>query len=213
MPGPFLLALSVATGLTVRRVGYNSVRRSPQGSPADGAQPPDVPMSRQFLVHSLAVIGTVLYVIRALPATVQLARGRGVDPNMARTLGLLVLTGLWWTTYSYEIGNWPTFGSSALSLVAPAYALALLWRQREVQRGVALVIVIGVIVSLLEVELRPPRAVGVTAAVGSAALTLPETIRLIRHPTRSAADTSLGTWVLMAVNAAVWLVYAILIRH
>jgi len=170
-------------------------------------------MSKELLVHLLAVTGTLLYVVRAVPAAIAVARGQAVDPGMERTLGLLVLTGLWWSTYALEIGNWPTFVSSVLSLVAPAFGLLLLWRRREVQLGAVLIVMIGILVAFLEVELRPPRAVGITAALGSAALTLPETIRLLRDPTKSAADTSLGTWALMAVNAVVWLVYAVLIDH
>ena len=125
-------------------------------------------MTKEFLVHALAITGTVLYVVRAVPATITLARGQTVDPGMGRTLGLLVLTGAWWTTYSIEIGNWPTLVSSALSLVAPTYGLLLLWRQRELQRGVVLVLAVGLLVGFLEEELRPARALGVTAAVGSA---------------------------------------------
>ena len=170
-------------------------------------------MSKEFLVHALAISGTVLYVVRAVPATITLARGHTVDPGMGRTLGLLVLTGAWWTTYPIEIGNWPTLVSSALSLVAPAYGLLLLWRQRDLQRGVVLVLAVGLLVGFLEEELRPARALGVTAAVGSAALTLPETLRLLRDPNRSAAQISLGTWALMGVNAVVWLVYGLLIGH
>jgi uncharacterized protein with PQ loop repeat len=169
-------------------------------------------MDTQLLQHALAVAGTILYVVRAAPATVQLARGHNLEPAMAKTLGLLVLTGLWWIAYSLEIGNLPTLISSGLSLIAPAFGLVLLWRQREVARGVAFVLGAGVLVVLLEREFIP-LAVGVTAALASAGLTLPETVQLLRGRDKSAASTSLGTWALMAVNAVVWLVYGLLVGH
>jgi uncharacterized protein with PQ loop repeat len=169
-------------------------------------------MDAQLLNHVLAVAGTTLYVVRAAPATVRLARGQKVEPAMAKTFGLLLLTGIWWIAYSLEIGNTPTLISSGLSLIAPAYGLVLLWRQREVARGVAFVVGAGLLVVLLEREVAP-LAVGLTAAVASAGLTLPETVQMFRGPYKSAASTSLGTWVLMAANAVVWLVYALLIGH
>jgi hypothetical protein len=55
----------------------------------------------------------------------------------------------------------PTLISSGLSLIAPAYGLVLLWRQREVARGMAFVLSAGVLVVLLEREI-VPLAVGLT---------------------------------------------------
>ena len=74
-------------------------------------------MDAQLLNHVLAVAGTTLYVVRAAPATVRLARGQKVEPAMAKTFGLLLLTGIWWIAYSLEIGNTPTLISSGLSLI------------------------------------------------------------------------------------------------
>lgn len=51
-------------------------------------------MNDELLKHALAVTGTVLYVARAAPATIQIARRREVDPEAATTFGLLLLTGL-----------------------------------------------------------------------------------------------------------------------
>lgn len=84
-------------------------------------------MDDQLLKHALAVTGTVLYVLRAAPATMQIARRRNVDPESAMTLGLLVLTGLWWVAYALEVHNLPSLVSALLGLLAPAYGLLVLW--------------------------------------------------------------------------------------
>jgi hypothetical protein len=117
-------------------------------------------MDDQLLKHALAVTGTVLYVVRAVPATIQIARKKqDLDPEAATTLGLLLLTGLWWVAYSLEVHNLPSLVSALLGLPAPAYGLLVLWRVRAVSRGVALVVVAGLAVTFLEEELTP-RALG-----------------------------------------------------
>ena len=169
-------------------------------------------MTTSALTHLLAVVGTALYVLRAAPAAISLVRSGRPDPSGAPTFGLLFLTGVWWTGYSLEIGNWPSFVAATLSLLAPGVALLLLFRLREVRRSLVLLLLTGAAVTLLEEEFAP-RAVGVTAAVGTAAIALPQAVRLLRDPAASVADVSLGTWVLLTANAFVWLVYGYLIGH
>ena len=169
-------------------------------------------MDDQFLQHALAVTGTVLYVVRAAPATAQIARRRGIDPEAATTFGLLLLTGLWWVAYSLEVHNLPSLVSAVLGLIAPAYGLIVLWRMRAVGRGVAFVVLAGLVVTFLEEELTP-RALGVTAAVGAAGIAVPQAARLLRDRDASAADASVGTWALVAFNALVWLGYGVLVGH
>ncbi len=169
-------------------------------------------MDNQLLQHGLAVTGTALYVLRAAPATIQIARRRGVDPESAVTFGLLLLTGVWWVAYALEVHNLPSLVSALLGLLAPAYGLLVLWRMRAVNRGVALVLVAGLAVTFLEEELTP-RALGVTAAVGAAGIAVPQAVRLLRDPDASAANASIGTWALVAFNALVWLVYGVLVGH
>jgi hypothetical protein len=91
-------------------------------------------MNDELLKHALAVTGTVLYVARAAPATIQIARRREVDPEAATTFGLLLLTGLWWVAYSLEVHNLPSLLSAVLGLLAPAYGLLVLWRPRNRSR-------------------------------------------------------------------------------
>ena len=169
-------------------------------------------MDDQLLKHALAVTGTVLYVVRAAPATIQIARGRAVDPESAGTLGLLLLTGVWWVAYALEVHNLPSLVSALLGLLAPAYGLLVLSRVRAVNRGVAFVLLAGLAVTFLEEELTP-RALGVTAAVGAAGIAVPQAARLLRDPDASAADASIGMWALVAFNAVVWLVYGVLVGH
>ena len=167
-------------------------------------------MNDELLKHALAVTGTVLYVARAAPATIQIARRREVDPEAATTFGLLLLTGLWWVAYSLEVLNLPSLLSAVLGLLAPAYGLLVLWRVRGVGRGVAFVLVAGLAVTFLEEELTP-RAMGVTAAVGAAGIAVPQAVRLLRDRDPSAPGASIGTWALVAFNALVWLVYGVLV--
>ncbi|MBA3422415.1 MAG: hypothetical protein H0U12_11110 [Thermoleophilaceae bacterium] len=169
-------------------------------------------MDDELLKHALAVTGTVLYVIRAAPATIQIARRREIDPEAATTFGLLLLTGLWWVAYALEVHNLPSLVSALLGLPAPAFGLLVLWRVRAVGRGVAFVLVAGLAVTFLEEDLTP-RALGVTAAVGAAGIAVPQAARLLRDPDASAADASIGMWALVAFNAVVWLVYGVLVGH
>lgn len=83
---------------------------------------------------------------------------------------------------------------------------------RAVTRGVGFVLLAGLTVTLLEEELTP-RALGVTAAVGAAGIAVPQAVRLLRDPDASAANASIGTWVLVAFNALVWLGYGVVVGH
>ncbi len=152
------------------------------------------------LTHLLAVVGTALCRPPGRPGGLSLVRSGRPDPSGAPTFGLLFLTGVWWTGYSLEIGNSPSFVAATLSLLAPGVALLLLFRLREVRRSLVLLLLTGAAVTLLEEEFAP-RAVGVTAAVGTAAIALPQAVRLLRDPAASVADVSLGTWVLLTANA------------
>ncbi len=91
----------------------------------------------------------------------------GGRPRGGHDVRPLLLTGLWWVAYSLEVHNLPSLLSAVLGLLAPAYGLLVLWRVRQVGRGVAFVLVAGLVVTFLEEELTP-RAMGVTAAVGAA---------------------------------------------
>ncbi len=136
----------------------------------------------------------------------------GGRPRGGHDVRPLLLTGLWWVAYSLEVHNLPSLLSAVLGLLAPAYGLLVLWRVRQVGRGVAFVLVAGLVVTFLEEELTP-RAMGVTAAVGAAGIAVPQAARLLRDRDRSAAGASIGTWALVAFNALVWLVYGVLVGH
>lgn len=73
-------------------------------------------MDDQLLKHALAITGTVLYVVRPAPATIQIARRRDIDPEAALTFGLLILTGRWWVAYALEVRNVPSLVSALLGL-------------------------------------------------------------------------------------------------
>ncbi len=66
------------------------------------------------------------------------------------------------------------------------FALLLLFRLRAINRSLVLLLFTGAAVTLLEEEFAP-RAVGVTAAVGTAAIALPQSVRLLPNPDASVA--------------------------
>jgi uncharacterized protein with PQ loop repeat len=157
------------------------------------------------------VIGTVLYVARALPATVQVIRTREVDAGGVIGLDLLTVSGIWWVVYALEIDNYPTLISSLAGLLPAALTLLILWRARELHaRGIAILLA-GL--ALIPIAVASSRLAAVVAALLNALIAVPEAISLLRDPQRADEDVSFTMWVLVGVNAVVWLVYGILIEH
>jgi uncharacterized protein with PQ loop repeat len=74
-------------------------------------------------------------------------------------------------------------------------------------------ILLGAAVVLLPLAAVSPRPVGVTAAVVGAAIAVPETVNVVWEPPRALAGVSFGLWLLVGVNAVVWLIYGILVHH
>ena len=168
-------------------------------------------MSEEFVKHALAVIGTALYVARAIPSTVQVIRTRQVDAGGIVGLDLLTVSGIWWVIYALEIDNYPTLISSLAGLLPAAVTLLILWRAGELHgRGLALLIA-GL--ALIPIALASSRLAAVIAALLGAMIAVPEAISLLRNPDRAHEDVSFTMWALVGMNAVVWLVYGIMIEH
>jgi uncharacterized protein with PQ loop repeat len=167
-------------------------------------------MIEEVLKHSLSVIGTALQISRAVPASWQVIRTRQVDPGDGLAISLLMISGIWWTVYAIEIGNMPTLISSVVGLAPVVATLGILHESGNLRRSNLLLVVVGVVAVPIAI-VSSGTAAAVAAATG-AAIGVPTAIDVLRRPD-STGDVSIGTWVLVTVNATVWIVYGILIEH
>ena len=168
-------------------------------------------MSEELLKHALGAAGTALYVARAIPSTVQVIRTRRVDEGGVVGLDLLTVSGIWWVIYALEIDNYPTLISSAAGLLPAAATLMILWRAGRLHGRGLWLLVAGI--ALIPIAIADSRAAAVTAAVLGALIAVPEAVSLMRDPYRAHEDVSFAMWLLVAVNAVVWLVYGIMVEH
>ena len=168
-------------------------------------------MSEQILKHALGIIGTALYVARAIPSTVQVIRTRRVDEGGVIGLDLLTVSGIWWVIYALEINNYPALISSAAGLLPAVLTLGILWRAGRLHGRGLWILVAGV--ALIPIAIADSRTAAVTAAALGALIAVPEAVSLMRNPERADEDVSFAMWLLVAVNAAVWLAYGIMVEH
>lgn len=164
-----------------------------------------------LLTDVLAVVGSLLYVVTAVPALITVIRNRQAEAISPVTLDLLLLSGSWWVVYSYDIGNIPSLVSSALALLSPLTMLILKLRARTFPMTSVAIVVLG-IVALVVVDERSVRNLGLLAAAFSLFIVMP-TAWSVLYRKRPAPHASPGFWLLQAVTAAVWLTYGILIGH
>lgn len=168
-------------------------------------------MTEAILVDILAVVGSLLYVATAVPALVEVLRNRDAESVSAGTLDLLLLSGVWWIVYSYDIGNLPTLIASSLAILSPVVILVLKLRSGLFPRRTLAGLVVGLFL-LVVVDEIDPMVLGVVAAVLSLLIVAPTAYRvLVRNQAPEGA--SLGFWILEAATALVWVVYGILIGH
>lgn len=167
-------------------------------------------LSEEVLKHSLSVIGTALQIFRAVPASWQVIRTRQADPGDGMAISLLLVSGIWWTVYAIEIDNLPTLISSVVGLAPVIATLGILRQSGHLRRSSVLVLGIGL--ALVPIAIASQEAAAVVAAATGAAIGVPAAIEVLRRP-ESVHDVSLATWVLVTVNATVWIVYGILIQH
>ena len=168
-------------------------------------------MSEEFLKQALGVVGTALQIGRAVPSTIEVLRTRRVDAGGAMGLDLLTVSGLWWVVYALEIDNYPTLIASAAGLLPAVFALLVLWRAGRLHRRGAMLLVAGV--ALIPIAIVSEWLAAGIATILGAVIAVPEAISLARDPARADEDVSVTMWLLIGVNAVVWLVYGIMIEH
>lgn len=167
-------------------------------------------MSDELIKHGLSVVGTTLQITRAMPSALRVIRTRRIDAGGALGVDLLLISGLWWVVYAFEIGNLPTFVSSLVGLAAPIAALWVLGRSGQLRPRAIALVVIGI--ALIPVAIESSRDAAVVAAVLGAMIGVPSAIGVLLSPD-AIDDVPIGTWILVGVNATVWIAYGILISH
>lgn len=141
----------------------------------------------------------------------QVIRTRKVDEGGVVGLDLLTVSGIWWVIYALEIDNYPVLISSAAGLLPALVTLLILWHTDRLHgRGMRL-LVAGI--ALVPIAIADSRLASATAAVLGALIAVPEAVSLIRDPKRADEDVSFTMWLLVAVNAVVWLAYGFMVEH
>lgn len=161
--------------------------------------------------HVLAIVGSVLYMSVALPALFSVLRNPSGDPVTPVTLDLMLLSGMWWLVYSYDIGNIPSLVSTAVSMISPMIIFVIKLRNRTLPTSTIVYVVLGAVVLLLLNEVNV-KDVGLVAAVFSFCIVMPSAWRsLVKH--QPVGNASPWFWILQAVTSAVWFIYGISIHQ
>jgi uncharacterized protein with PQ loop repeat len=166
---------------------------------------------KDALIHLLALVGSLAYMAQAVPAAVQLLRTKDVGGLSGPSLEVLLISSVWWLTYSIEIHNVPSIFSSTIGLIATLIAVVTLARLGGLGRRAPLVLAVGI--GLMLLVWHEPMVVGAVAAVTGAMYAIPQAVSIHRGVEESVEGVSLWTWVLAGVNGATWLLYGVLIGH
>lgn len=162
----------------------------------------------QALIHFLAIFGTCISIVRVVPTALKLRRTGDVEGVSGGSLAIFVISGVWWVSYSVDLHNIPSLISSAAGLLVSVASLLMLLRMGGLHLWIAIGTVVAIALSLLlhgDTQL-----MGAMAALSAAAITLPQVITALRAP-ESMHGVSVLSWLLVGVNAAVWLAYGLLI--
>lgn len=168
-------------------------------------------MDENTLIQALAIIGPLLYMSTSVPALVKVLRNRDAQAVSPATLDLLVLSGMWWIIYSWDIGNVPSLVSSCVAIISPLIIIGLKLASREFPVRSLLALAAGLLVLPL-LNAFDPTDVGAIAAALTLSIVMPTAWSvLIKH--RPAPNASILFWVIQALTALTWLTYGFLIGH
>ena len=162
-------------------------------------------------IHVLAIAGSLLYMCAAIPALYVVLRDRDAQSVSPATLDLLILSGLWWIVYSWDIQNWPSLISSLVAVCSPILIIILKLLNNQVPARALIFLIAGVIV-LIIVDDFSPTDVGLIAALFSFLIVAPTAwgVLIRKQP---APHASAWFWLMQATTALVWLIYGIAIGH
>ena len=157
-----------------------------------------------------ALIGWALAVASTatvLPQSIKLLRSRNSEGVSTVTVALAAVTMAVWSTYTFQLRDWPALGSSLGPLLAWGSSLVLLsiinksWRIMVVAVGISASVLPFLSLTLL----------GILAAVGSTLWALPQLkVALAKVPL---TGVSALAYIFIAIENVGWIVYGLLTGH
>lgn len=159
-----------------------------------------------MIATTLGVIGTVLGIIRAWPQVREVAVHRQTAGVSVQTWALTLLNNASWLTLGVVIGAVPIVISNLLSAVGSIAVLTAVQRQRHerrLARTAAAALAGAAVVGLT--SLGGATALTVLATVLAISMFLPQLLLVLRS---GAVGVSPTTWLVTAISAGIWLVYA-----
>jgi len=162
----------------------------------------------EFLIHFLAIFGTFLSVVRVIPMALRLKRTGVVEGVSDSSLAIFVVSGVWWVAYSIDLNNWPSLISSLAGLIVSCVSLYMLAKLGGLHFRVA--VAMAAMVVLTVIFHKDTQLMGAIAALSAAAIAIPQVYTAARRP-EAMHGVSIMSWLLIALNAVVWLAYGLLI--
>jgi uncharacterized protein with PQ loop repeat len=154
----------------------------------------------------LGGIGTVLGIVRAWPQVRQIAVRRQTAGVSVQTWALTLLNNASWLTLGVIIGAVPIVVSNLLSALGSVAVLAAVQRQlpeKRLARTAAAALGGSALVALT--SLGGAAALTVLATMLAVSMFIPQLLLVLRS---GAAGVSATTWLVSAISAGVWLLYA-----
>jgi uncharacterized protein with PQ loop repeat len=158
------------------------------------------------IATTLGVIGTILGIVRAWPQVLQIVVRRQTAGVSVQTWALTLLNNASWLTLGVIIGAFPIIISNLLSAVGSVAVLAavqLQQRQKRLARTAAVGLAGAAVVGLA--SLGGATALTVLATMLAISMFMPQLLLVLRS---GAAGVSVSTWLVSAISAGIWLLYA-----
>ncbi len=143
----------------------------------------------------------------AWPQAIRALRKRSTEGLSLTSTLLMGTSGLLWSAYGLATSSTYILVAN-LSVACAALVIATVFRARHPRLPVLLIALAGAVVALA--ALAGPATTGLLGVVVAGAMTLPQAILALRARTSLAAVSAL-TYLLLATNAACWIVYGALI--
>ena len=156
-----------------------------------------------LLGWALAIAST----LTVLPQTIKLLRSRNSEGVSTITVALATITMAIWSTYTYQLRDWPALGSSLGPLFAWGTSLILL----SVINKSWKVIFASLLICLLLLPILPTVVLGICAAMGSTLWALPQLkVALSKVPLTGVSSLA---YIFIAIENLGWIAYGLLTGH
>jgi uncharacterized protein with PQ loop repeat len=157
-----------------------------------------------------AIIGWALAVASTatvLPQSIKLLRSRNSEGVSTVTVALASVTMAVWSTYTFQLRDWPALGSSLGPLLAWGGSLVLLSIINKSRR----IMIVAVGISALVLPFLSLTLLGILAAAGSTLWALPQLkVALSKVPL---TGVSALAYIFIAIENVGWIVYGLLTGH